>query len=59
MPTAPYMHDGSLAKLEDVVEFYRQGGHANSGLDPILAPIEMSPEDARNLVAFLRALSER
>jgi cytochrome c peroxidase len=57
--TAPYMHDGSLASLEDVVEFYRQGGRANSALDPVLAPLEMSPEDARNLVAFLRALSER
>lgn len=57
--TAPYMHDGSLATLEDVVEFYRQGGRANPGLDPVLAPVEMSPEDARNLVAFLRALSER
>lgn len=57
--TAPYMHDGSLATLEEVVEFYRQGGRANAGLDPALAPIDMSPDDARNLVAFLQALSER
>jgi len=55
--TAPYMHDGSLATLEDVVEFYRQGGRANANLDPLLAPLEMSAADARNLVAFLRALS--
>jgi cytochrome c peroxidase len=57
--TAPYMHDGSLATLEDVVAFYRRGGHPNSSLSPHLAPIEMSDEEAQNLVAFLRALSRR
>ncbi|MEQ1893372.1 MAG: cytochrome c peroxidase [Planctomycetota bacterium] len=57
--TAPYMHDGSLATLEDVVEFYRQGGRASANLDPVLAKIEMSPTDAANLAAFLRALSRR
>ncbi|NOT32264.1 MAG: cytochrome-c peroxidase [Planctomycetes bacterium] len=55
--TAPYMHDGSLTTLEEVVEFYRLGGRANANLDPLLAPLEMSTSDARNLVAFLRALS--
>ncbi len=55
--TAPYMHDGSLATLEEVVEFYRQGGRPNTHLDPLLKPLEMSADDARNLVAFLRALS--
>ena len=55
--TAPYMHDGSLATLEEVVEFYREGGRANDRLDGAIAPIEMTDEDASNLVAFLRALS--
>lgn len=55
--TAPYMHDGSLATLEEVVEFYRVGGRPNDRLDPLLEPIEMTPADAANLVAFLRALS--
>jgi len=55
--TAPYMHDGSLATLEEVVEFYRRGGNPHANLDPALKPIEMGAEDARNLVAFLRALS--
>ena len=55
--TAPYMHDGSLATLPEVVEFYRQGGRPNANLDPLLAPIEMSAADADNLLAFLRALS--
>jgi len=55
--TAPYMHDGSEASLEDVVAFYRRGGNPNAHLAPEIAPIEMSDEDAKNLVAFLRALS--
>src|SRR5262249_14551121 len=55
--TAPYMHDGSLATLADVVAFYRQGGHPHPGLDPLIAPIEMSDADAHDLVAFLEALS--
>ena len=54
--TAPYMHDGSLATLEDVVEFYRKGGHPNVNLDPVLKPIEMTEEDAAKLVAFLASL---
>jgi cytochrome c peroxidase len=55
--TAPYMHDGSLADLAGVVAFYRGGGRPNTHLDERLAPIEMSDEDAANLVAFLEALS--
>jgi cytochrome c peroxidase len=55
--TAPYMHDGSLTTLEQVVEFYSRGGGANAGLDPLLRPLELSDVDAARLVAFLRALS--
>jgi cytochrome c peroxidase len=55
--TAPYMHDGSLASLDDVLEFYRAGGRANPDLDPSLAPLEMTETDRRNLLAFLNALS--
>ena len=55
--TAPYMHDGSLASLEDVVEFYRAGGRPNSNLAAEIRPLELSDADAANLVAFLRALS--
>jgi len=55
--TAPYMHDGSLATLEDVVEFYSRGGGANPRLDPLIAALEFSKEDVKNLAAFLRALS--
>ena len=57
--TPPYMHDGSLKTLEEVVEFYRRGGNKNHGRDPLLKPIEMDDRDAANLVAFLKALSPK
>ncbi len=54
--TAPYMHDGSLATIEDVVQFYRDGGHPNSHLDEDMKPLELTDEDAAKLVAFLKTL---
>lgn len=55
--TAPYMHDGSLASLADVVEFYNRGGQQNPGLDRRMRPLDLSEADRENLVAFLSALS--
>jgi cytochrome c peroxidase len=55
--TAPYMHDGSLATLEDVIEFYSQGGRPNPNLDPDIRPRRFTPEEKRALAAFLRSLS--
>jgi len=54
--TAPYMHDGSLKTLDDVVEFYNRGGGANPNLDTVIGALELSEEEKRNLVAFLKAL---
>ena len=55
--TAPYMHDGSLATLEDVIEFYDRGGNANPYLDPGLRRLNLTDEEKEALLAFLRALS--
>lgn len=55
--TAPYMHDGSLATRQDVVDFYDRGGRPNPGLDREIHPLGLSMEEKRDLVAFLRALS--
>jgi cytochrome c peroxidase len=55
--TAPYMHDGSLATLEDVVDYYDRGGNANPGLDPDLRPLHLTAEEKGALVEFLRSLS--
>ncbi len=55
--TAPYMHDGSLATLADVVAFYRDGGRPNANLDPQMEPLALTDREAELLLAFLRALS--
>ena len=55
--TAPYMHDGSLATLESVVAFYDSGGVASNHLDPEIRPLGLTPEQRRDLVAFLEALT--
>jgi len=55
--TAPYMHDGSLAALEDVVEFYDRGGNANPHLDAEIRPLHLAPEEKRALITFLRSLT--
>jgi cytochrome c peroxidase len=55
--TAPYMHDGSLKTLEEVVDFYSEGGRPNPDLDPQIQPRHFSPEEKRALVAFLRSLT--
>ena len=55
--TAPYMHDGSLATLEDVIEFYDRGGNRNPNLDEDLRPLRFSNQEKTSLIAFLRSLS--
>jgi cytochrome c peroxidase len=55
--TAPYMHDGSIPTLEEVVEFYDDGGIPNPRLDRELAPLDLTDAEKRALVAFLRSLS--
>jgi cytochrome c peroxidase len=50
----PYMHDGSLATLEDVIEFYDRGGNANPYLDENIVPLHLSVEEKKALLAFLR-----
>jgi cytochrome c peroxidase len=55
--TAPYMHDGSLKTLEDVVDYYDRGGNANPALDEDLRPLHLNAEEKRALVAFLHSLS--
>ncbi len=56
--TAPYMHDGSVATLREVVEFYNRGGAPDDpDLDPDMKPLKLSETDINNLVEFLKALS--
>ena len=55
--TAPYMHDGSVATLADVVEFYNRGGQANPSLDHRIRPLGLAAAERADLVAFLGALT--
>lgn len=55
--TAPYMHDGSLATLEEVVAHYDRGAAGVPGLDERIEPLALSAEERTALLAFLRALS--
>jgi cytochrome c peroxidase len=55
--TSPYMHNGSLATLEDVVDFYADGGRPNPNLDRDMAPRSFTRSDRQDLLAFLRSLS--
>ncbi len=61
--TAPYMHDGSLATLEDVIGFYRRGGGLALGvpaarLHEFIRPLTLSDAEAADLLAFLHALTD-
>ena len=47
--TAPYMHDGSLATIEDVIEYYDGGGKANPGLDREVRPLRLNAGEKKAL----------
>ena len=51
------MHDGSMENLEQVVEFYNQGGHANEGLDPLIQPLKLTRQEKSDLVTFMKTLT--
>jgi cytochrome c peroxidase len=55
--TAPYMHDGSLATLEEVIRFYDAGGIPNETLDPLMRPLGLTGSEQTELVEFLEALT--
>ncbi|KGB81538.1 photosynthetic protein synthase I [Rhodovulum sp. NI22] len=55
--TAPYMHNGTLETLEDVVDFYNAGGGDDPLKDPRLKPLGLVPSEKADLVAYLESLS--
>lgn len=55
--TAPYMHNGSLSTLQQVVEFYNQGGVKNLLLDKTIRPLNLSAKQQQDLVNFLNSLT--
>ncbi len=54
--TEPYMHNGVFATLEEVVDFYDQGGGEDPGKDPLMTPLDLSSGEKEALVEFLQSL---
>jgi len=55
--TAPYMHNGMLATLDDVINFYNRGGGIDPNKDRLLKPLHLSKKQKKDLKAFLLSLS--
>ncbi len=56
--TYPYMHDGSLPDLEDVILHYSKGGKSNSHKNPLVKPFNLSDKEVRQLIAFFKSLTD-
>lgn len=56
--TAPYMHNGSLATLEEVVDHFATGGLAQANLSTHLQPFTLTAQEKADLIAFLHALTD-
>ena len=53
--SAPYMHDGSIKTLAEVVEWYNKGGHPNPHLSDKIKKLNLTDEEKGDLVAFMEA----
>ena len=56
--TAPYMHDGSMKTLEQVVDHYNSGGVNHPGKSGLIKPMHLTVQEKKQLVAFLRSLTD-
>jgi cytochrome c peroxidase len=55
--TFPYMHDGSMKTLEEVVEHYNKGGNPNPALDKDIKKLNLTDSEKADVVAFMKALT--
>lgn len=58
MLTAPYMHDGRLATIDDVLDHYGSGGQSSISADPLLRDLELTSIDRRAIKAFLNCFTD-
>ena len=56
--TRPYMHDGSIKRLNDVLEHFNEGGHGDPNKDPRIRPLGLSMDELNQLEAFLLSLTD-
>ena len=54
--SAPYMHDGSEPTLESVIAFYNRGGDVERNRSPFITPLELTAQEQKDLVEFMKAL---
>ncbi|MDP3018226.1 MAG: cytochrome c peroxidase [Methylococcaceae bacterium] len=55
--TAPYMHDGSIKTLEEVIEHYDKGGESSRFVDAKVFPLHLTKQEKADLLAFLQSLT--
>ncbi len=55
--TAPYMHDGSIQTLTEVVDYYDKGGHKNRFLDAAIFPLKLTAQEKQDLLEFMLSLT--
>jgi cytochrome c peroxidase len=56
---APYMHDGSVPTLEAVIDYYDRGGDSRPGKSPFVMKIGLTVGEKRDVLAFLKALTDK
>ncbi|MDB4088699.1 c-type cytochrome [Flavobacteriales bacterium] len=56
--SAPYMHDGSIKTLEEVLEHYNTGGKNHVNKDALIKPLNLTEEEKKALISFLKNLTE-
>lgn len=56
--SGPYMHDGSMATLDEVIDHYEDGGTRRPSLSPDMKPLTLSPQERQDLIAYLKTLQE-
>src|SRR4030095_471366 len=57
--TAPYTHNGALKSLEEVIEFYDQGGGEAKNKSDLIFKLELTKQEKADLLAFLKSLTGR
>ena len=56
--TAPYMHDGSLKTLDEVMDFYNKGGEPNPNLDGGIRPLNLTKDEISDVIAWMQTLTD-
>ena len=56
--TGPYMHDGSLSSLEEVIDHYAKGGEGHDNQHPSIVSFEINEEEKEDLMSFLFCLTD-